>query len=175
MMNDRCLEMQKNKHGQKRSNPADFKSPSDNIIRREWRAKCWSSDLHLQRNEKRHQTQRRNGDAVLPRRRVLLGFESLMAMRDEVLVKVRDVEQLLQHGRETHACPYYSTRMAIPAAQVHTHLMQHTLAQIQPCAYSLSLSFSGGGVAVSVAAPCFHPQSVRDQTKGSDCHYRWGS
>ncbi|XP_016402230.1 putative ATP-dependent RNA helicase DDX11-like protein 8, partial [Sinocyclocheilus rhinocerous] len=41
-----------------------------------------------------------------------------MAMRDEVLVKVRDVEQLLQHGRETHTCPYYSTRMAIPAAQV---------------------------------------------------------
>lgn len=33
-------------------------------------AKCWSSDLHLQRNEKRHQTPRRNGDAALPRRRV---------------------------------------------------------------------------------------------------------
>lgn len=41
----------------------------------------------------------------------------------------------------------------------------HTLAHIQPCAFSLSLSFSSGGVALSVAAPCFHPQSVRDQTK----------
>lgn len=64
-----------------------------------------------------------------------------MAMRDEVLVKVRDVEQLLQHGRETHTCPYYSTRMAIPAAQVHTHLMQHTLAHIHPV-HSVFLSLS---------------------------------
>uniref|UniRef100_A0A671KL39 ATP-dependent DNA helicase DDX11 n=1 Tax=Sinocyclocheilus anshuiensis TaxID=1608454 RepID=A0A671KL39_9TELE len=81
MMNDRCLEMQKNKHGQKHS-----------------------------------EMKRRRGvaKATCP----FSGFESLMAMRDEVLVKVRDVEQLLQHGRETNTCPYYSTRMAIPAAQV---------------------------------------------------------
>ncbi|XP_043120352.1 ATP-dependent DNA helicase DDX11 isoform X2 [Puntigrus tetrazona] len=85
MMNDRCLEMQKNK--------------------REKREKASDSE-----------TKRRRGvaKATCP----FSGFESLTAMRDEVLVKVRDVEQLLQHGRETHACPYYSTRMAIPAAQV---------------------------------------------------------
>ncbi|KAK2894469.1 hypothetical protein Q8A67_011698 [Cirrhinus molitorella] len=85
MMNDRCLEMQKNKH-EKREKASDS------------------------------ETKRRRGvpKATCP----FSGFENLMAMRDEVLVKVRDVEQLLQHGRETHTCPYYSTRMAIPAAQV---------------------------------------------------------
>ncbi|XP_030646577.1 ATP-dependent DNA helicase DDX11 [Chanos chanos] len=46
------------------------------------------------------------------------GYESLMKMRDEVLVKIRDIEQLLEHGRHTHTCPYYATRMAIPAAQL---------------------------------------------------------
>ncbi len=119
--------------------------------------KFWPPSAEKREKASDSETKRRRGvaKATCP----FSGFESLMAMRDEVLVKVRDVEQLLQHGRETHACPYYSTRMAIPAAQVHTHLMQHTLAQIQPCAYSLSLSFSGGGVAVSVAAPCFHPQA----------------
>lgn len=63
-----------------------------------------------------------------------------MAMRDEVLVKVRDVEQLLQHGRETHTCPYYSTRMAIPAAQVHTPQLESSLIHIRLCAFSLSFS-----------------------------------
>ncbi|XP_048024063.1 ATP-dependent DNA helicase DDX11 [Megalobrama amblycephala] len=85
MMNDRCLEMQKNKH-EKREKATDL------------------------------EPKRRRGDVKATC--AFSGFENLMAMRDEVLVKVRDVEQLLQHGRETHTCPYYSTRMAIPAAQV---------------------------------------------------------
>ncbi|KAI7802478.1 ATP-dependent DNA helicase DDX11 isoform X1 [Triplophysa rosa] len=85
MMNDRCLEMQKNKHG-KPEKAADV------------------------------EPKRRRGvaKATCP----FSGFENLMSMRDEVLVKVRDVEQLLQHGRATNTCPYYSTRMSIPAAQV---------------------------------------------------------
>lgn len=49
------------------------------------------------------------------------GYEKMMTMRDEVLASVRDIEQLVQHGRDAHTCPYYSTRLAIPAAQVHTH------------------------------------------------------
>uniref|UniRef100_A0A671KKP1 Putative ATP-dependent RNA helicase DDX11-like protein 8 n=1 Tax=Sinocyclocheilus anshuiensis TaxID=1608454 RepID=A0A671KKP1_9TELE len=85
MMNDRCLEMQKNKHEKQEK----------------------ASDSEMKRR-------RGVAKATCP----FSGFESLMAMRDEVLVKVRDVEQLLQHGRETNTCPYYSTRMAIPAAQV---------------------------------------------------------
>ncbi len=63
-------------------------------------------------------------------------------MRDEVLVKVRDVEQLLQHGRETHTCPYYSTRMAIPTAQVHTHTWCNTLSLVYNPAHSVFLSLS---------------------------------
>nr|XP_055029828.1 ATP-dependent DNA helicase DDX11 isoform X2 [Misgurnus anguillicaudatus] len=85
MMNDRCLEMQKNKHDKREK----------------------ASDLEPKRR-------RGVAKATCP----FSGFENLMSMRDEVLVKVRDVEQLLQHGRDTHTCPYYSTRMAIPAAQV---------------------------------------------------------
>lgn len=42
----------------------------------------------------------------------------LQQMRDEILGTVQDIEQLLKLGRETHSCPYYSTRLAIPPAQV---------------------------------------------------------
>ncbi|XP_066541762.1 ATP-dependent DNA helicase DDX11 isoform X2 [Hoplias malabaricus] len=84
LINDRCMELQKNKH--------DKQSKSDS------------------------EPKRRRGvaKATCP----YSGYEKLMAMRDEVLVKVRDIEQLLQHGRDTHTCPYYSTRIAIPAAQL---------------------------------------------------------
>uniref|UniRef100_A0AAR2LTC6 ATP-dependent DNA helicase DDX11 n=1 Tax=Pygocentrus nattereri TaxID=42514 RepID=A0AAR2LTC6_PYGNA len=70
--------------------------------------------MELQKNK--HEPKRRRG--VAKATCAFSGYEKLMAMRDEVLVKVRDIEQLLQHGRETHTCPYYSTRMAIPAAEV---------------------------------------------------------
>lgn len=43
---------------------------------------------------------------------------ALQQMRDVVLGAVHDIEQLLKLGRETHSCPYYSTRLAIPPAQV---------------------------------------------------------
>lgn len=43
---------------------------------------------------------------------------ALQQMRDEVLGAVSDIEQLLKLGRETHSCPYYATRRAIPPAQV---------------------------------------------------------
>uniref|UniRef100_A0A8B9H4E6 DEAD/H (Asp-Glu-Ala-Asp/His) box helicase 11 n=1 Tax=Astyanax mexicanus TaxID=7994 RepID=A0A8B9H4E6_ASTMX len=84
LINDRCMELQKNKHGKK---PETECTPK----RRRSVAK-----------------------ATCP----FTGYEKMMAMRDEVLVKVRDIEQLVQHGRGTHTCPYYSTRLAIPAAQV---------------------------------------------------------
>uniref|UniRef100_A0AAR2LXY8 Helicase ATP-binding domain-containing protein n=1 Tax=Pygocentrus nattereri TaxID=42514 RepID=A0AAR2LXY8_PYGNA len=84
LINDRCMELQKNKHD--KQNKADL------------------------------EPKRRRG--VAKATCAFSGYEKLMAMRDEVLVKVRDIEQLLQHGRETHTCPYYSTRMAIPAAEV---------------------------------------------------------
>lgn len=44
--------------------------------------------------------------------------EQLQFFRDEVLVAVRDIEQLVTLGKDTHACPYYGSRFAIPAAQL---------------------------------------------------------
>ncbi|TRZ02600.1 hypothetical protein DNTS_016289 [Danionella cerebrum] len=85
MMNDRCLEMQKNKH---------------------------------EKREKALASQTKRSRAVTTATCPFSGFENMAAMRDEVLVKVRDVEELLVLGRETNTCPYYSARMAIPAAQV---------------------------------------------------------
>lgn len=45
-------------------------------------------------------------------------YEQMQFLCDEVLVEVRDIEQLVSLGRETKACPYYGSRFAIPAAQV---------------------------------------------------------
>lgn len=43
---------------------------------------------------------------------------ALQKMRDDLLGTVQDIEHLLKLGRETHSCPYYATRLAIPPAQV---------------------------------------------------------
>ncbi|KAK2848365.1 hypothetical protein Q7C36_010047 [Tachysurus vachellii] len=84
LINDRCMELQKNKH--------DNQSKVDMEPKR----------------------RRGAGKATC----TFAGYEKMMAMRDEVLASVRDIEQLVQHGRDTHTCPYYSTRLAIPAAQM---------------------------------------------------------
>lgn len=47
---------------------------------------------------------------------------ALQRMRDDILASVRDIEQLLKLGRETHSCPYYSARMTIAPAQVIGHV-----------------------------------------------------
>uniref|UniRef100_A0A8C3WHA1 DEAD/H-box helicase 11 n=1 Tax=Catagonus wagneri TaxID=51154 RepID=A0A8C3WHA1_9CETA len=44
--------------------------------------------------------------------------ERLQLLRDEVLVGVKDIEQLVALGKEARACPYYGGRFAIPAAQL---------------------------------------------------------
>ncbi|XP_069848985.1 putative ATP-dependent DNA helicase DDX11-like protein 8 [Dipodomys merriami] len=46
------------------------------------------------------------------------GHEQLRLLQDEILVGVRDVEQLVALGREARACPYYGSRLAIPQAQL---------------------------------------------------------
>ena len=38
--------------------------------------------------------------------------------KDQALVEVRDIEQLIGLGRQLKACPYYGTRLAIPDAEV---------------------------------------------------------
>ncbi|XP_059040470.1 ATP-dependent DNA helicase DDX11 isoform X2 [Mustela lutreola] len=46
------------------------------------------------------------------------GYEQLQLLRDQVLVGVKDIEQLVALGKEARACPYYGSRFAIPAAQL---------------------------------------------------------
>ncbi|NXD42210.1 DDX11 helicase, partial [Copsychus sechellarum] len=83
LINDRCMEMQKNKH--------EKKSGEEN------------------EGKKRRVTR-----AVCP----FYSYEQMQFLRDEVLVEVKDIEQLVSLGRETKACPYYGSRFAIPAAQL---------------------------------------------------------
>ncbi|XP_032730774.1 ATP-dependent DNA helicase DDX11 isoform X2 [Lontra canadensis] len=45
-------------------------------------------------------------------------YERLQLLRDQVLVGVKDIEQLVALGKEARACPYYGSRFAIPAAQL---------------------------------------------------------
>ncbi|XP_026929834.1 ATP-dependent DNA helicase DDX11 isoform X2 [Acinonyx jubatus] len=55
-------------------------------------------------------------------------YEQLQLLRDEVLVGVKDIEQLVSLGKEARACPYYGSRFAIPAAQfcqAHSQLLQY--------------------------------------------------
>ncbi|XP_031963606.1 ATP-dependent DNA helicase DDX11 isoform X2 [Corvus moneduloides] len=83
LINDRCMEMQKNRHEKK----------SDEV------------------NEGK---KRRVSRTVCP----FYSYEQMQFLRDEVLVEVKDIEQLVSLGRETKACPYYGSRFAIPAAQL---------------------------------------------------------
>ncbi|XP_065598680.1 ATP-dependent DNA helicase DDX11 isoform X1 [Cyrtonyx montezumae] len=83
LINDRCTEMQKNKHEKK-------------------------SDAEVEGKK------RRVSRTVCP----FYSYEQMQFLRDEVLVEVKDIEQLVTLGRETKACPYYGSRYAIPAAQL---------------------------------------------------------
>ncbi|NXW79524.1 DDX11 helicase, partial [Hirundo rustica] len=83
LINDRCMEMQKNKH-EKKSNEEN-----------EGKKRCVSH-------------------TVCP----FYSYEQMQFLRDEILVEVQDIEQLVSLGRETKACPYYGSRFAIPAAQL---------------------------------------------------------
>uniref|UniRef100_A0A7N8YQD7 ATP-dependent DNA helicase DDX11 n=1 Tax=Mastacembelus armatus TaxID=205130 RepID=A0A7N8YQD7_9TELE len=82
-INDRCMEMQKNKH--------EKPHPEEGVKRKRGPAKT-----------------------ACPYNKV----SALQQMRDEVLGTVHDIEQLLKLGKETHSCPYYATRLAIPPAQL---------------------------------------------------------
>lgn len=70
--------------------------------------------------------------------------EQMELLRDEILLEVKDMEQLVALGKEAQACPYYGSRFAIPAAQV-SELGNGS----RPCAETrLSSSlFSRGGCA----------------------------
>uniref|UniRef100_A0A3Q3G0N1 DEAD/H (Asp-Glu-Ala-Asp/His) box helicase 11 n=1 Tax=Labrus bergylta TaxID=56723 RepID=A0A3Q3G0N1_9LABR len=79
-INDRCMEMQKNKHGEKKQHQEDG-------------------------------AKRKRGPAksVCPFNKA----SAMQQMRDDILGSVHDIEQLLKLGRQTHSCPYYSTRLLV--------------------------------------------------------------
>ncbi|XP_040452953.1 ATP-dependent DNA helicase DDX11 isoform X1 [Falco naumanni] len=83
LINDRCMEMQKNKHEKKS-------------------------------HEENEGKKRRVSRTVCP----FYSYEQMQFLRDEILVEVKDIEQLVALGRETKACPYFGSRYAIPAAQL---------------------------------------------------------
>ncbi|XP_043943552.1 ATP-dependent DNA helicase DDX11 [Protopterus annectens] len=85
LINDRCMEMQRNKQDKRTSDGEGKKK----------RGK--SSD-------------------VCP----FYAYEQMQFLRDETLVAVKDIEQLVTLGKEIKACPYYGARFAIPAAQIVT-------------------------------------------------------
>ncbi|KAL7982271.1 hypothetical protein Chor_009869 [Crotalus horridus] len=83
LINDRCMEMQKNKREKNTGAETEGKK-------------------------------RRVSRTVCP----FNSYEPVQLLRDEVLVEVKDIEQLVSLGKEMKACPYYGSRYAIPAAQV---------------------------------------------------------
>uniref|UniRef100_A0A8C3SZM6 ATP-dependent DNA helicase DDX11 n=1 Tax=Chelydra serpentina TaxID=8475 RepID=A0A8C3SZM6_CHESE len=105
LINDRCMEMQKNKHGKKSE------------------------------GEESEGKKRRVSRAVCP----FYSYEQMQFLRDEVLVKVKDIEQLVALGKETKACPYYGSRYAIPAAQLVVLPYQMLLHESTRCASGIKL------------------------------------
>ncbi|XP_067907179.1 ATP-dependent DNA helicase DDX11 isoform X2 [Heterodontus francisci] len=86
MINDRCLEMQKNKR----------------------------ADRRRSEDEEESAKQKRKSRVTCP----FYSHERMQSLRDEVLVEVKDIEQLVLLGKEMKACPYYASRYAIPPAQL---------------------------------------------------------
>ncbi|XP_038636561.1 ATP-dependent DNA helicase DDX11 [Scyliorhinus canicula] len=86
MINDRCLEMQKNKRADRKQSDDEKESPKR---KRKSRVTC---PFH--------------------------SHEQMQFLRDELLVEVKDIEQLVLLGKEMKACPYYASRYAIPPAQL---------------------------------------------------------
>lgn len=88
LINDRCMEMQRSKLGRKSR----------------------TEEEEAEKPKRRRQEQ----SAGCP----FYSYEQLQLLRDEVLVEVKDIEQLVTLGKEARACPYYGSRFAIPAAQL---------------------------------------------------------
>ncbi|KAM8861761.1 ATP-dependent DNA helicase DDX11 isoform 2-T2 [Synchiropus picturatus] len=82
-INDRCMEMQKNKH--------EKQNQDEGVKRKRGPAK-----------------------SVCPFNKATV----LQHMRDDILGAVHDIEHLLKLGKETHSCPYYASRLAVPPAQL---------------------------------------------------------
>ncbi|XP_072810785.1 ATP-dependent DNA helicase DDX11 isoform X3 [Vicugna pacos] len=88
LINDRCAEMQRSRH-ERNGIPEEEEAAAGRRRRRRQQATC-----------------------------PFYSHERLQLLRDEVLLEVKDIEQLVTLGREARACPYYGSRLAIPAAQL---------------------------------------------------------
>ncbi|XP_029289407.1 ATP-dependent DNA helicase DDX11 isoform X1 [Cottoperca gobio] len=104
-INDRCMEMQKNKHE---------KPHHDEGVKRK-RGPAKTACLYNKAS-------------------------ALQQMRDNVLGKVHDIEQMLKLGREKHSCPYYATRLSVPPAQVVIIDEAHNLSDTLSCIHSAELN-----------------------------------
>uniref|UniRef100_K7GI76 ATP-dependent DNA helicase DDX11 n=1 Tax=Pelodiscus sinensis TaxID=13735 RepID=K7GI76_PELSI len=105
LINDRCMEMQKNKHGKKSE------------------------------GEESEGKKRRVSRAVCP----FYSYEQMQFLRDEVLVKVKDIEQLVALGKETKACPYFGMKIAIPNFLLVVLPYQMLLHESTRCASGIKL------------------------------------
>ncbi|XP_062472539.1 ATP-dependent DNA helicase DDX11 isoform X1 [Pezoporus occidentalis] len=75
----------------------------------------------MQKNKHEKKSDEENGEKKRRVSRTICPFysyEQMQFLRDELLVEVKDIEQLVALGRETKACPYYGSRYAISAAQL---------------------------------------------------------
>ncbi|XP_074213512.1 ATP-dependent DNA helicase DDX11 [Camelus bactrianus] len=88
LINDRCAEMQRSRR-ERNGIPEEEEAAAERRRQRRQRATC-----------------------------PFYSHERLQLLRDEVLLEVKDIEQLVTLGREARACPYYGSRLAIPAAQL---------------------------------------------------------
>lgn len=83
------------------------------------------NDRCMEMQRSKHESKSRAEDKEPKRRRQeprgacpFYNYKQLQLLRDEVLVEVKDIEQLVTLGKEAKACPYYGSRFAIPAAQL---------------------------------------------------------
>ncbi|KAM9672544.1 LOW QUALITY PROTEIN: ATP-dependent DNA helicase DDX11 [Trichechus inunguis] len=72
------------------------------------------SEKKSKAEEEKPKRRRQEGWAACP----FYNYQQMQLLRDEVLVEVKDIEQLVAMGKEARACPYYGSRFAIPAAQL---------------------------------------------------------
>ncbi|XP_062954956.1 ATP-dependent DNA helicase DDX11 isoform X2 [Cynocephalus volans] len=78
-------------------------------------------ELQRSKHEKKDKAEEEKPKRRRQEKRVACPFynhEQMQLLRDEVLVEVKDIEQLVTLGKEARACPYYGGRFAIPAAQL---------------------------------------------------------
>ncbi|XP_054094060.1 ATP-dependent DNA helicase DDX11 isoform X4 [Callithrix jacchus] len=78
-------------------------------------------DMQRSRHEKKKGAEEEKPKRRRPEKQAACPFynhEQMGLLRDEALAEVKDIEQLLALGKEARACPYYGSRLAIPAAQL---------------------------------------------------------